>query len=95
MDSTVLAIQRTKLANQRTYLAYMRTGFAIAGVSGLFKKWWIAFFGVFMIFASTLQYFIINDHLNKNTPINNAMIDIIPFMYVFLGLGVLYLQMNK
>ena len=95
MESNDLAIQRTKLANQRTYLAYMRTGFAVAGVAGLFKKWWIAFFGVFMIFASTLQYFIINEHLTKNTPINNKLIDMIPFMYVLLGLGVLYLQMNK
>ena len=95
MNQNDLAIERTKLANQRTDLAYMRTGFAITGVAELFKKWWIVFFGVFMLFASTLQYIIINDHLNKNTPINNTMLDIIPFMYVLLGIGLLYLQMNK
>ena len=95
MEHLELSKTNTKLASQRTLLAYMRTGFAIAGVAGLFKKWWIAFFGVFMIFASTLQYFIINEHLTKNTPINNELIDMIPFMYVLLGLGVLYLQMNK
>ena len=39
MNSNHLAIQRTKLANQRTYLAYMRTGFAVASIAGLFKKW--------------------------------------------------------
>lgn len=47
MDSNVLAIQRTKLANQRTYLAYMRTGFAVAGVAGLFKKMVDCFFWSF------------------------------------------------
>ena len=38
INNNQLAIERTKLANQRTYLAYIRTGFAIAGISGIFKS---------------------------------------------------------
>ena len=39
LTSYELAIKRTKLANERTYLAYMRTGFGIAALAGVFKKW--------------------------------------------------------
>ena len=42
-------IATTKMANQRTYLAFVRTGFVIAGVAGIFKKNWIAIFGIIMI----------------------------------------------
>ena len=66
---TKLAIQRTKLANQRTYLAYMRTGFAIASIAGVFKKMWIASFGVLMIIGSLIQYIFINNSLtSKKNP---------------------------
>ena len=46
ISSNELAIKRTKMANERTYLAYMRTGFGIAALAGVFKKWWIIIFGV-------------------------------------------------
>ena len=58
MNKIDLSIYNTKLANQRTYLAYVRTGFVIAGVAGIFKKKWIAFFGLIMIILSPhLKYY--------------------------------------
>ena len=95
MNTNDLAKQRTKLANQRTYLAYMRTGFAIAGIAGIFKKKWIACFGVLMIIGSIIQYLIINNDLDQNTVTNNKWLDRLPILYVVLSLGALYLQMKK
>lgn len=92
---TQLSYLRTKLANNRTFLSYMRTGFVITGVAEIYKKRWFVFFGIFMLLISSIQYYIINDYLDKKIPINNTLIDIIPFMYVLLGLGVFYLQTNK
>ena len=70
-----LAIQRTKLANQRTYLSYIRTGFAIASVAGIFKKWWITAFGIVMIIGSAFQYKLLVDTLNNKDTINNKILD--------------------
>lgn len=92
MNTTELAIERTKLANQRTYLSYMRTGFTIASIAGVFKKWWITFFGIFMILTSTFQYYIINYDLSKNLNIDYFYLDILPLLYFILGLGVLFLD---
>ena len=92
---TNLANQRTILANQRTYLSYMRTGFVITGIAGTFKKWWIAAFGIVMIIGSVLQYSIINDNVNKNKITDKMLLEMLPFLYVILSLGALYLQMNK
>ena len=90
-----LAIQRTKLANQRTYLSYIRTGFGIASISGLFKKWWITAFGIVMIIGSSFQYKLLSDTLNNKDSINNnKILDNLPLIYIFLSLGALYLQMN-
>ena len=90
-----LAIRRTKLANQRTYLAYMRTGFVISGFAGVFKKYWIAVFGIIMIIISSLQYFLINQQLNEKTYTNNKIFNYIPILYVLLSIGSLYLQFKK
>lgn len=90
-----LDVLNTKLANHRTYLAYMRTGFAIAGIAGSFKKFWIVLFGMIMVIASTVQYAYINRELNQDRSPDNDIIDLLPVIYVPLGLGTLYLQMYK
>ena len=95
INNNELAIQRTKLANQRTYLAYMRTGFIIAALAGTFKKYWIALFGIIMIFGSSLQYILINNQLSKKVLFTNESFDYIPIIYVILSLGALYLQYYK
>ena len=95
IETTMLANQRTKLANQRTYLAYMRTGFGIAAAAGLFKKMWIALFGVIMIIGSLVQYILINTKLNAREKLDNHILDMFPVIYVVLSLGTLYLQWNK
>ena len=84
-----------KMANQRTYLAYVRTGFVIAGVAGIFKKNWIAFFGVVMIIGSTIQYYLINRDLNERKSMDKDVFDNMAILYVLLSVGVLYLQMKK
>lgn len=89
------AIANTKMANQRTYLAYVRTGFVIAGVAGVFKKNWIAFFGIVMIIGSTFQYYLINNDLNEKKNITNDLFDNMAILYVLLSVGVLYIQMKK
>lgn len=90
-----LAVQRTKLSNQRTYLAYMRTGFAIAAIAGVFKKWWITVFGIIMIIGSLAQYMIINNALNHQKNLHHGFLDFIPVIYIILSLGALYLQQTK
>ena len=95
MTSINYSIATTKLANQRTYLAYVRTGFVIAGVSGVFKKYWIAIFGLIMIIGSTVQYYLINEDLDGKKDITNDLFDNMPIIYVLLSVGVLYLQMKN
>lgn len=95
VNSNQLAIERTKLANQRTYLAYMRTGFAISGISGAFKKYWVVAFGIIMILGSLVQYYYINNKLQNSEDPNNKQLDLLPMIYVPLSLGALYLQFNK
>tara|TARA_Y100000741_G_C18212703_1_gene542375 strand:+ start:388 stop:681 length:294 start_codon:yes stop_codon:yes gene_type:complete len=95
VSSNELAIQRTKLANERTFLAYMRTGFAIAGIAGNFKLWYITIFGIFMIIISLVKYVFINQHLNKKEDPSNYYLDSIPVLYTVLSLLVLYLQATK
>ena len=95
VTSNQLAIERTKLANQRTYLAYMRTGFGIASIAGVFKKFWIILFGLVMIIGSSIQYLIINNNLNSKKQTDNKYLDLIPILYVLLSTGALYLQYNK
>mgnify|MGYP001316587734 CR=1 FL=1 len=95
VSSNLLAIKSTKLANQRTYLAYMRTGFAIATIAGVFKKIWVAVFGVIMIIVSLIQYFLINNKLTNGKNPNNVILDMIPVIYVVLSIGALYLEWNK
>ena len=90
-----LSIYSTKLANQRTYLAYVRTGFVIAGVAGVFKKKWIAYFGIVMILGSTFQYYVLNNDLNNRDSLRHDLFDKMPILYVILSLGALYLQMKK
>ena len=88
------SIATTKLANQRTYLSYVRTGFVIAGVAGIFKKIWIAMFGMMMIIGSTIQYYLINQDLNDKQDITNDLFDNMAIIYVLLSVGVLYLQLK-
>jgi hypothetical protein len=95
MNKIDLSIYNTKLANQRTYLAYVRTGFVIAGVAGIFKKKWIAFFGLIMIILSTYQYYLLNDDLNNRREFKNDFYDNMPIIYVILSAGALYLQIQK
>lgn len=95
ISSNDLAIQRTRFANQRTYLAYMRTGFIIAAIAGIFKKYWIVFFGIIMIMMSTVQYYFLNKMLNEKEAQNYAVFDIVPVIYVLLSFGTLYLQWNS
>lgn len=90
-----LAIERTRLANQRTYLSYMRTGFMIASIAGIFKKLWIALFGLIMIILSTIQYLIINKILLNKKRQDNKILNLIPVIYVILSIGALYLQFSK
>ena len=80
---------------RETYLAYMRTGFGIAALAGHFKQKWIMFFGLTMIFGSSLQYVLVNNSLNMKEDPNNDTLDKIPLVYVVLSLGALYLQFNK
>ena len=89
------AIANTKMANQRTYLAYVKTGFVIAGVAGVFKKNWIAFFGMIMIIGSTIQYYLINRDLDGEKKITKDLFDNMAILYVLLSVGVLYIQMKK
>ena len=90
-----LTIYSTKLANQRTYLSYVRTGFVIAGVAGIFKKKWIAVFGIIMILGSTFQYYALNKDLNDKRSLRHDLFDMMPILYVFLSVGALFLQMQK
>ena len=88
------SIANMKLANQRTYLSYVSTGFVIAGVAGIFKKLWIAVFGMVMIIGSTIQYYFINQDLNDKKDIVNDLFDNMAIFYVLLSVGVLYLQLK-
>ena len=88
-------IANSKMANQRTYLAYVRTVFVIAGVAGVFKKKWIAVFGIIMILGSTIQYYLINRDLDNKKQMNKDLFDNMAIIYVLLSVGVLYLQMKK
>ena len=90
-----LSIQRTKLSNQRTYLSYVRTGFAIASISGTFKKFYIFSFGLLMILISSIQYLVAIHHLNSKKIIDNKVLDYIPLIYIPILLIVLYLQYRK
>ena len=95
LTSYELAIKRTKLANERTYLAYMRTGFGIAALAGVFKKWWIVIFGLIILILSTVRYHTVNNQLdNKETP-NTPILELLPIIYVVLGLLILFLQWKK
>ena len=89
------AMVNTKLANQRTYLSYVRTGFVISGVAGIFKKYWIAVFGLIMIIGSTIQYYLINNDLNNKKDMSNDLFDHMAIIYVLLSVGVLYLQIKN
>lgn len=95
LNSYELAIKRTKLANERTYLAYMRTGFGIAALAGVFKKWWIVIFGVIMLILSTVQYHTVNNQLNIKENPNSPILDFLPIIYVVLGLLILFVQWKK
>ena len=95
ISSNTLAVQRTKMANQRTYLAYMRTGFGIASLAGAFKKWWIGLFGILMIIGSCIQYLVVNHRLQQNEDPIVPEFDLLPVIYVLLGMGVLYVQYFK
>ena len=95
LSSIDYTIANSKMANQRTYLAYVRTGFVIAGVAGVFKKTWIAVFGIIMILGSTIQYYLINRDLDNKKQMNKDLFDNMAIIYVLLSVGVLYLQMKK
>ena len=95
LSSVDYTIANSKMANQRTYLAYVRTGFVIAGVAGVFKKKWIAVFGIIMILGSTIQYYLINRDLDNKKKMNKDLFDNMAIIYVLLSVGVLYLQMKK
>jgi len=95
LSSVDYTIANSKMANQRTYLAYVRTGFVIAGVAGVFKKKWIAVFGIIMILGSTIQYYLINRDLDNKKQMNKDLFDNMAIIYVLLSVGVLYLQMKK
>jgi uncharacterized membrane protein YidH (DUF202 family) len=93
INSIILAKERTKMANQRTYLAYMRTGFTIAGISGHFRHFYVALFGLFMIIFSTIQYNYVLYKINKNQ-LNSKInfFDLLPVVYFILSILVLYIQ---
>ena len=99
ISSNELAIKRTKMANERTYLAYMRTGFGIAALAGVFKKWWIVIFGLIMLILSTVQYHTVNNQLNNQLNnkenLNTPILELLPIIYVVLGLLILFLQWNN
>ena len=95
LTSYELAIKRTKLANERTYLAYMRTGFGIAALAGAFKKWWIVIFGLIILILSTVQYHTVNNQLNNKETPNTPILELLPIIYVVLGLLILFLQWKK
>lgn len=95
INSTGLAVKRTKLANERTYLAYFRTGIGIAAVAGYFKKWWICGFGILMIALSAIQFIMTNVSLNKEDDPKNLFLEYAPLIYVPLAMGVLYLQWKR
>ena len=91
-----LALIRTKLANQRTYLAFLRTGIIISGIAGIFKSFYVVFFGLFMILVSAVQYIYINYNIYQKKSINNIYLDYIPLIYILLAFITFYLQIyNK
>jgi uncharacterized membrane protein YidH (DUF202 family) len=95
-DITVkLAIIRSKLANQRTYLSYIRTGLSIAAIAGIFKKYKILYFGLFMTITSGYQYYVINKSLDTKIILENNFLDLIPLIYIVLSFIVFYLQFHK
>jgi len=94
LDTTILAIQRTKMANLTTYLSYIRTGFAISAIAGNFKKLYIFIFGIIIISVSTYQYWYINDKLDKHEEVTTKMFDTIPLIYMGLSIVILLLQFN-
>ena len=87
-----LNIERTKLANQRTYLAYIRTGFSLASLAGIFKRYYLFAFGLIMIVTSTIQYYIAIRNLNNHQQIKMYVLDYTPLIYFLLSLFVLYLE---
>ena len=88
-----LANLNNKLSNQRTFLAYLRTGFTISALAGTFKQKWILFFGIFMIVFNSLQYYIIDNNLDKNQFDDfNKWFNKMPLVYSFLSIGILYIQ---
>ena len=93
-NSIKLAKLKTKLSLQRTYLSYMRTGFAIAGIAGIFKKSYLIIFGLIMILLSTIQYYLLLKNIDTNE-LNLNLIHYFPLIYVILSIGVLYLQFYK
>ena len=66
-----------------------------SGVAGVFKKKWIALFGIIMILGSTIQYYLINSGLDNKESLNKDIFDNMAILYVLLCIGVLYLQMKK
>ena len=95
VNSTELALKRTKFANERTYLAYMRTGFGIAAVAGAFKAWWLCGFGALMIVLSSVHYVLTIVSLNNEKNPKHEVMEYLPLVYVVLAAGVLYMQWNK
>ena len=93
--SNELAILRTKLANQRTYLAYVRTGAVIAGIAGTFKQMYIVYLGLFIIFASTVQYYLLNKNISTDGELNNFYLENMPLIFIVISLIILNLQFNK
>lgn len=83
---------RTKLANQRTYLAYIRTGFAISVFAKIYKKVYIVYYGIFMLFMSTFQYLVINNNIDEQNDLNNKYIDFIPVIYGVIAIIIIYMQ---
>ena len=87
MSGSNVALSRTKMANHRTYLAYMRTALAVAGIAGIFRKLWIALFGVVMAIGSTIQYAIVNVRLDEGRSASTPVLDYLPVGYAALAVA--------
>lgn len=93
VTSNDLAYIRTQLANNRTYLAYVRTGFAIAAIAGIYKKFYFVIYGLIILFGSTIQYLYIEYHLDNRSEIKDFNhIDLLPIIILPITLLIFYLQ---
>ena len=92
--SLELAKMTTGMSNERTYLAYVRTGLAIVTIAIPFKKYYIMILGLIMIFVSTIEFYFINNNLNKNN-FNIVVFVLMPLFATAIIFFIFYLELKN